>query len=231
MIVAVEAEIFAAIAALRGSAAALLSSAARRMRLMMIFGLSCGCALTAKGEPLAPRYFSAEQPMPRTAEHAARGIELRLGQVRSAAHLDERMAFRVNSSEVGFHDDRRWTELPEAYLRRALERDLFETRELLRVVSGSAPTLDVELTAFEELRGVPSQARVSLRFTLRGERAALLEQSITLDRPLDARPGQDPAQRVAATLSSTLAEAVGIVADRVIARLTSASREAQVKAE
>ncbi len=191
--------------------------------LLLAVGQS-GCALTGKADALSPRYFSPEQvgtvqKAPNT-EH----LELQLGQVSSASHLDERIAYRLSGAEVGFYDDRRWTEIPEAYLRRALERELFERRGLERIVTGSAPTLDVELTAFEELRGSPSKARVTLSFSVHDERRSLLERSINVEREVTEQAGADPAARLAATLASTLGDAVVSVGALVGAELLAAKR-------
>lgn len=190
------------------------------------WSMLCGCALTSKADALSPRYFSPQLVGEARSPAAARSFELRLGQVASASNLDERMAYRINPVEVGFYEDRRWTELPEQYLRRALEKELFEDRKLTRVVSGAAPTLDVELIAFEEQRGTPGKARVSLRFTLRDERRALLEQTLTLEQPLGDRRGGDASELVAEALAGTLARAVRQLGSEVIERLAQAATEA-----
>jgi len=186
--------------------------------------LSSSCALTSKADALAPRYFNPQSTTVSRSAPAPQPFELRLGQVSSAQHLDERISYRLISAEVGFYEDRRWTELPEAYLRRALERELFEQRKLTRVITGSAPVLDVELTAFEELRQAPSRVRVCVTFSLRDERRSLLERSLELEQPLDRQPGADDAQRVAQALSTTLARAVQVMGDEVVQRLSQISK-------
>jgi len=178
-----------------------------------------GCALTSKADAISPRYFS---PQPQSALHSTKAVnafELRLGAVTSAAHLDDRMAYRIGRSEMGFYDDQRWTENPEAYLRRALERDLFEERGLSRIVSGTAPILDVELTAFEELRGKPARVRVTLGFVLRDDRRSFAERTLDLERPVVQQDGSDPAQALAETLTATLSDAVRQLGDEVVAKL------------
>ncbi len=181
--------------------------------------LLIGCALTSKAEVLTPRYFSPEPTAAARSPKATDRLELRLGEVSAASHLDERMAYRVAGAEMGFYEDQRWTENPEAYLRRALTRDLFEERGLSRVVAGRAPILDVELTAFEELRGQPTKARVALTFSLRDDRHSVVERSLELQRPVVPSAGTDPAQRLAETLTRTLDEAVREMGDEVLANL------------
>jgi cholesterol transport system auxiliary component len=183
-----------------------------------------GCALTSKGTVLTPHYYSAELPeSPRAGAAVTQGaaLELRLGQVEAASHLEERMSYRLDASEVGFYDDRRWTEEPAEYLRRGLEQELFERRHLRRIVAGVAPTLDVELTAFEELREPKPHVRLALHFTLHDERQASLEQSVVVERPLAAGP--DRAAEVASALRSALGTAVAEVSDAVVEHLPPAA--------
>src|SRR4029078_3767284 len=82
----------------------------------------------------------------------ASNLRLRLGRVVAGSSCPEQIPYRDSDHELGFYEERRWTERPEVYLRRALARALFEERGATRVVSGFAPTLDVELTAREEIR-------------------------------------------------------------------------------
>jgi cholesterol transport system auxiliary component len=112
---------------------------------------------------MMPRYFSPDESRGRaqtaasaTAEHEGEThAELRLGRVTAASYLGERIVFRDSNYELGYYEERRWTERPEAFLRRAVARALFEDRGLRRVVSGAATTLDIELTELTELRSPP----------------------------------------------------------------------------
>jgi cholesterol transport system auxiliary component len=193
---------------------------------LLLWAAQPACALTSKADAVSPRYFNP-QLAPRTkSTAAAQPFELRLGQVSSASHLDERISFRISAAEVGFYDDRRWTEIPEAFVRRALERELFEQRRLTRVVSGVAPVLDVELTSFEEVRGNPAKARISLTFSLRDERRSLVERSLELEQPVREQDGSDAAQVLAQALAVTLARAMETVGDEVVSRLSQAAKAA-----
>src|SRR4051794_38545045 len=53
-----------------------------------------------------------------------RDLPLYLGRVGSSSYLRERVVFRDPDHKVGFYEDRRWTERPEAYVQRARERRL-----------------------------------------------------------------------------------------------------------
>jgi ABC-type uncharacterized transport system auxiliary subunit len=180
-----------------------------------------GCAFTSKGEPLSPRYFSPDLGQSASSGRAAPGasLELRLGQMGAASYLEERIAYRLSEAELGYYEDRRWTEPPEEFLRRALGRELFEQRGLARVLSGPAPTLDVELVGFEELRYGATRARVTLRFALANERRVLLERMVTVEQPIAIGDAQEAPVRVALAMSKALSRAVADVADAVIAEL------------
>jgi cholesterol transport system auxiliary component len=194
-------------------------------RLLALLLCVCpACALMSKAQPLAPRYFSPDEgSAPRAPAPGTAPLELRLGEVEAAVHLEQRIAYRPSDGELGYYESWRWTEPPQAYLRRALERELFERRGLVRVVSGSAPTLNVELTSFEELRAEPARARVELSIVLRGERRALLEHTLRKELPLPAGSSDEPL-RLTRTLSQALDSAVSEVADLVSARLAEDGR-------
>jgi len=190
--------------------------------LGVLASFQTSCALTSKGTALAPRYFSPDLGAPPASSAAPAGetLALRLGTVEAASHLEERMAYRVHASELGYEEERRWTERPDEYLRRALEQELFERRHLRRIVSGAGSTLEVELTAFEELRGDNPRVRLALRFTLHDARQSTLERSVTVERALGP-PSRDTvhAQLVASALGAALASAVSEVADGVSEKL------------
>ena len=98
-----------------------------RAEWLMVLPLLAGCALTSKGEALTPRYFTPLVESDASAEPtpARPGAELRLGMVAPAAHIEQRIAYRVSDAELAYYDDRRWSAPPEELVRRALERELF----------------------------------------------------------------------------------------------------------
>jgi cholesterol transport system auxiliary component len=125
--------------------------------------------------------------------------------------------YRDSDHELGYYEDRRWTERPETYLRRALARALFEDRGLLRVVSGMAPTLEAELVAFEEIRAPAHKVRMQVIITLDDDRVGYLEQTITTEQDV---PSDDNGAAVATALSATLRLGVSQIADLVTAKLS-----------
>ena len=180
-----------------------------------------GCALTSKADAQSARMFSVERQTkaPELPEPEGAPLELRLGQVDAASHLEERITYRLHGAELAYYDDRRWTEEPEQYVRRALERELFERRHIRRVVSGASATLDVELTAFEELRGPPARVRLALSYTLHDARQSSLERSLVIERALTDTAEPDRAQQVAAALAIALTDAVSEISDQVTRKL------------
>lgn len=189
--------------------------------LAMLLALQ-GCALFSKNDPLVPRYFtpSSELPAARAASTRDPGSapQLRLGNVIGGDHLRERLAYRTKEGELGYHDGLRWTERPEEYVRRALARALFEERGILRVVSGAAPTLALELTSFEEVRSSNDKrlARVVAVVIVHNGRFVLFEQTVTAEEPVDDEKA--PTSLVHG-ISRALDRCVAQIADNVLTAL------------
>jgi len=213
------------------------SSLGSRLIAALTVGLlSSGCALLTKAEPLSPRYFSAEPSnigptsgasLP-AAERASSGAghELKLGRVTSASFLGERLVFRDSPYELGFYEDRRWTEKPEAYFRRALSRALYEQGGFRRVVSGAGPTLDCELVELTELKAPAHLARARANFVLYDSRSVRTEATVTVELPIaQGKETAAPGASVAA-LALALTNAVDQIVRRVSVNLDAAPLEA-----
>jgi hypothetical protein len=89
----------------------------------------------------------------------------------------------------------------------------------VRTVSGSGAALDVELTAFEELRQAPRRVRLVLDFSLHDDRQSQLERRVVVERPLPASAGEASARDVTGALALALAAAVLDVSDQVTREL------------
>ncbi len=173
-----------------------------------------GCALTSKSETITPRYFSPERSgaiEKPVSPPEGLTAELRIGHISAASYIDERMLFRDSAFELGYYQEKRWTEAPEEYLRRRLERTLFEERGLRHVVGGTAPTLEVELTAFEEIRKPKRIARVQVSVRLQDSRLVRWQETVTVDQPVD--------EKKAAGLPDPMVEAVGLALVTVVNRI------------
>jgi cholesterol transport system auxiliary component len=198
--------------------------------------LLLGCSLTSKSEPITPRYFTPERTESAGGEQAAaRGaliaspgpaLALQLGRVDAASYLREYIAYRDSEHELGFYDDRRWSEQPDAYLRRALEQALFERRGLTRVFSAAAPELNVELTAFDEVRKPQHGVLCKVRLVLVDGGSARLEETVVVEERLNLDPNADAAAAVAQALAVALDSAVQRIADRVVDALHQLRAEA-----
>jgi cholesterol transport system auxiliary component len=182
-----------------------------------------GCALLSKSDVVRVRYFSPEVMEPRVAGVDAGGagasaqndaIAVRLGRVYSGPNLRERIAYRDDAYELGYYDDWRWTERPETFVRRALGRSLFEVQRFRRVLGGAAPTLEVEVVAFDDLRlGTSRAARVQLKVILFEDAGVVFEDTVAVDR---AAPADKPKiEDVVAAMAVALDAASQQVAVRV----------------
>jgi len=180
------------------------------------------CALLRKSEPQVPRYFTPGYDGDVAAAPARSGLQLRLGRVEGSSHLRERMA-RNSGGELVYYEDRRWTERPEIYLRRALARTLFEERGVVEALSGRAVTLEVELIAFEEIVQ-PHVARIQARVMLRSDGIGLLDETVTIEQPVAEGGKADPARAMVDALSQALNAGVTRIADHVIAKLADADQ-------
>ena len=174
------------------------------------------------GLTLLPRYFTPEYALETlAAPQALADLRLRLGRVTAWSHLRERMVVRSSDQEIRYYDDRRWTERPEIYLRRALSGELFQERGLVHVISGPAPTLEVELASFEEIQSASDhRARLVAHLVLYDERVGRLEETVTVEAPVRAAPEPDRGRAVAEALSLALRTGVAQIADHVVAKLS-----------
>jgi len=218
-----------------------MSSIAKgRCALALLLLAVSGCALTSKSSPMMPRYFSPDEARGRTQLAAASSIgepeagtpaiELRLGRVTAASYLGERIVFRDSNYELGYYEERRWTERPDAYLRRAVARALFEDRGLRRVVSGAGPALDIELSELAELRS-PPVVRVRATYVLYDDRLVRRQATLTIERPIpSAATAREGAETAARAMADALGDTVNQIADRVAADLGRTRRMTPVEA-
>ncbi|XXF75332.1 ABC-type transport auxiliary lipoprotein family protein [Myxococcaceae bacterium GXIMD 01537] len=177
--------------------------------------VAAGCALTSKGKPLGVSWYTPEQVQPGSANPQSAGPELRLGYVRSGADLGQRIAWGDGAYRMGFYEERRWTERPAQFVTAALRRALFEAHGFRSASHETAPLLDVEVVAFQELRSPQAHAgRVALHVRLSNERE-LLDTTLVKDEPVKGERFDD----VAAAISRALDDAANEAAERVAAAL------------
>ncbi len=206
-------------------------------RVWRIFGIAlfaattiAGCALTSKADLVTIRYFSPDGERPKLTAAGSKAdnsaVEVRLGRVSSGPHLRERIAYRDAAYEVSYHEDQRWTERPENFVRRSLARTLFEEHGFSRVLGGAAPTLDVEVVAFDEVRrGSGLAARVELRMVLFEDRKVLHEETLIVERPVTASGGASKIEDTVRAMSEALDQASEETATRVQAAVLARAKE------
>jgi ABC-type uncharacterized transport system auxiliary subunit len=202
----------------------LCQAAGRAAGIATVAGLTSAsaCALLSKSEPNVPRYFSPETsvaPAAGTASAQASGLELRLGVVKADGYIQDKIVHRDSAYEVGYYDERLWTDKPEAYVRRALARDLFDRRGVREVVSGVGTTLDVDVVAFEEVMAPQHVGRIELNYVLYDDRIVRLSRSITVERPIAEKKGDAMAGAAVEAMAEALSAAVDGVADATVAEL------------
>lgn len=175
-----------------------------------------GCALFSKVDPIEPRYYSpwgsVAENVPEPAPTLDAG-DVRLRRVTAAAHLREGLVHQESRSEFRVSETHLWTEPPADYLRRALEAELFERRGLTRVFVASAPTVELALTRFDELRD-QGKVRVELVVTLQHKQRAILQETLAVERAFTGSESESRAAQAAA-LGEALGEIVRDVADRI----------------
>ena len=72
-------------------------------------------------------------------------------------------------------------------MRRAVERALFEDGPFQRALTGAAPTLDIEVVEFEEVKAPTTHAaRIALRVALSSTDRVLLERTVAVSEPVPA---------------------------------------------
>ncbi len=165
----------------------------------------------------APRFYrpaAAALDAETEPSDAPAGNPVRLGSVRSAPFLRERIVWRASPVEYGLYEQRRWFELPSRYVRRALASTLATTPGLRPSQDVAAPRLDVEVTAFDEILAPKHEAQVALVATLRDGTQQRFERTFAARVPIAADDG-------AAT-----AEAMGRALDEAVKQVAAATAKA-----
>jgi len=188
---------------------------------VLVLSLLAGC-LGSKATPLDVRYFSPEAPTaraparPGVAVPAPQMARLRLGRVSPSANLRYDIVHRESTFEVAPYETRRWTEQPDAYVRRSLAHALFDARPLQRAVGGAAPTLEIEVIAFEEVSTTSRHTgRVQLGYQLSDEQSVLASGVVTAEHEVRGA-GFDA---VVAAIAAAMEDVTAQVGDLVVRQL------------
>jgi cholesterol transport system auxiliary component len=186
----------------------------KRLWLVALCALA-GCALTSKATPVEVHWYTPERVHPGAVSAPSNGPALILGFVRSGSDLGERIAWGDGAYQVGYYEDRRWTERPAQFVTAAVRRALFESRRFQPAGDLAAPKLDVELVSFQEVRTPRAHlGRVALHVQLVGDRV-LLDATVNQDVPVAGDRFDD--------VVAAISRALGAVADEVAQRVQAAA--------
>ncbi len=186
------------------------------MRRALAIVLFAGCALTRKSPPLELRYFSPA--LPEAAAPTSTCGTVALGRITASAHLRYRIAHRTSPVEVALYETLRWTDHPDSYVRRALERELFGRAGLSQSLYSSELTLDVDVLGFEQLDTPQPAGRVQLAFRLRDDRAVIASGVLTATQPSRSPKIDDVVIAIGEATSAAVADVSSRVAPVVRAR-------------
>jgi cholesterol transport system auxiliary component len=180
------------------------------------FATLAGCALTNKADAVDVHWFAPAQPERKVDVAQQSGLTMRLGRIRSAAHLESEIVYRESDVKFGSYPFDRWTERPEDYVRRAVSTAIFDERGVVQAVGGSPPVLDLQVLAFEEVRrGDQKLARVTIDYALRNDKVVLLADVITVERPAN---GTD-VDGVVVAMGGALSDASEKLGDAILKKL------------
>jgi ABC-type uncharacterized transport system auxiliary subunit len=196
---------------------------AARAFVLGMAALGSACALTSRGEVLDVRTFTPEGVHATATTAVPAGPSLRLGRVTSGPDLGHRIVYGDGAYEVSYYEDRRWTERPSLYLRRALDRTLFEDGGFRRELGGDGPALDAELLVFEEVKTPHAHAaRIVARINLQTDHV-LFEDTVAVVEPIAGTRFED----VVAAMARALDAISGEIARRVGVALAGSIRAAR----
>jgi len=165
-----------------------------------------------------PRYFrpdSAALSPESTPDDSSGKKAIRLRAVRARPFLRERIVWRT-PTEYGMYEQRRWSELPEAYVERALASALRRQAHVDLTNEARAPTLYVDVTAFDEVLDPKHVADVAVDVTLTtaGSRR-LLERGFSAEAPISDDDPSSLVRAVGAALDDVSAQVAQSVAEKL----------------
>ncbi|MCC6763824.1 MAG: membrane integrity-associated transporter subunit PqiC [Deltaproteobacteria bacterium] len=155
---------------------------------------------------------------------ASAGAPLRLGSVRSAPFLRERIVWRASPVEYGLYDQRRWFELPSRYVRRALLATLRTTPGVRLAQETTAARLDVEVLAFDEVLAPAHEAHVALAATLRDGADMQLDRLFSAKVPITSADGGAMAEAMGRALDEAARKVATAAATALAAKPASPAR-------
>jgi len=127
--------------------------------------------------------------------------------------LRERIVWRT-PTEYGMYEQRRWSELPEAYVERALASALQSEAHMELTEDSRAPTLAATVTAFDEVVDPAHVADVAADVVLtRADGRRLLERGFSAESPIADDDPRSLARAVGAALDDVSGQVARSVTD------------------
>jgi ABC-type uncharacterized transport system auxiliary subunit len=139
---------------------------------------------------------------------------IRLRAVRARPFLRERIVWRT-PTEYGMYEQRRWSELPEAYVERAIASALRREAHIEFTNDARAPTLSANVTAFDEVVAPTHVANVAVDASLTAADGRRL-----FERRFSAEAG------IADDDPRSIVHAIGVALDDVSAQVARSVAEA-----
>jgi ABC-type uncharacterized transport system auxiliary subunit len=186
----------------------------KRLKALLVSIALAGCVFRQSD---APRYFRPDSlalsPEP-TRQDAAPARTIRLRAVRARPLLRERIVWRT-PTEYGMYEQRRWSDLPEAYVEQAIASALRRQTNIDLADDARSPTLYANVTAFDEVVAPTHFANVAVDVVLTSaDGRRLLERGFSAEAAI---ADDDPA---------SLVHAVGAALDDVSAQVARSVGEA-----
>jgi uncharacterized lipoprotein YmbA len=152
---------------------------------------------------------TADPPVERAADGAP---AIRLRGVDADSFRRERIVWRMSDVEYGVYEQRRWVDVPSAYVDRALHEALRRRTDVRLSDDLRVPSLHVYVTAFDEAFAPTHAAIVAATATLRDASGRmLLDRRFSAESPIG---GDDPAL-MARAMGAALDEVASGIADAV----------------
>ena len=189
-----------------------------RMRptLALVLVLSAGCFLRASDPPrfFRPESAAIDGPSVVAPEApASGGVAVRLRSVEAGPFLRERIVWRTSAYEYGLYEQRRWRELPAAYVERALGTALLSTPGVRLSDDVHAATLRAEVVAFDEVLAPAHVASVAVAVAMHDGPRRLLDHTFSSDVPI----ADDDPVSMARAMGRALDDVASQVAHAIVA--------------
>jgi ABC-type uncharacterized transport system auxiliary subunit len=182
---------------------------------LLAFIALAGCVFR-QSDP--PRYFrpdAAALSSESTPDDGSAKKAIRLRAVRARPFLRERIVWRT-PTEYGMYEQRRWSELPEAYVERALVSALRRQARVDLTNDPRAPRLYANVTAFDEVVDPKHVANVAVDVTLTAaDGSLLLDRGFSAEAPIADDDPNSLVRAVGAALDDVSAQVAQSVAEKL----------------